>query len=98
MFKLSCMSAESKFKTMVIQTNLFVIFLGEYTKSTYIMVVLNNKSVNMGLIKLNIRELFLYFNNIFFFFSFHSINHAFIAALIARRVSLRSLESDASGP
>lgn len=52
-FKLSCMSSNSCFQSMVIQTKNFTAYLDEFTSSTYIMVVLSNKNVNLELIKLN---------------------------------------------
>ena len=52
-FKLSCMSSNSSFQSMVIQTKNFTAYLDEFTSSTYIMVVLSNKNVNLELIKLN---------------------------------------------
>ena len=39
---------------MVIKTKNFVIYLEEFTKSTYIMIFINDKSVNNELLKLNI--------------------------------------------
>lgn len=52
-FKLSCMSINSRFRSMVIRTNFFMCFLDEFTPSTYIMVICNKK-VTLELLKLNI--------------------------------------------
>lgn len=52
-FKLSCMTSQAKFQSMVIQTKNFTTYLDEFTKSTYIMVILNDKRVNIELLQLN---------------------------------------------
>lgn len=52
-FKLSCMSCNSEFQSMVIQTKNFTSYLDELTSSTCIMVILSNKNINLELIKLN---------------------------------------------
>jgi hypothetical protein len=39
---------------MVIKTKTFTSYLEEFTKSTYIMIILNDTSVNKELIRLNI--------------------------------------------
>lgn len=52
-FKLSCMSSNSSFQSMVIQTKNFTTYLDDFTSSTYIMVILSNKNVNLELLKLN---------------------------------------------
>lgn len=39
---------------MVIKSNTFTTYLEEFTKSTYIMLILKNESVNLELLKLNI--------------------------------------------
>ena len=53
-FKLSCMTTNSRFESMVIQTRNYTTYLDEFTSSTYIMVIINSKNVNLELIKLNI--------------------------------------------
>lgn len=53
-FKLSCMTAHVKFKSMVIQTKNFTAYLDEFTKATYIMIIINDKKVNLELLKLNV--------------------------------------------
>lgn len=52
-FKLSCMSCNSEFQSMVIQTKNFTCYLDELTSSTCIMVILSNKNINIELVKLN---------------------------------------------
>ena len=53
-FKLSCMTTNSRFESMVIQTRNYTTYLDEFTNSTYIMVIINSKNVNLELIKLNV--------------------------------------------
>ena len=52
-FKLSCMTMSSNFKSMIIQTRNFTTYLDKFTKSTYIMVIISDKSPNLELLKLN---------------------------------------------
>lgn len=53
-FKLSCINTKSQFQSMVIKTKNFTTYLEEFTKSTYIMIIINDKSVNLELLTLNI--------------------------------------------
>jgi len=53
-FKLSCINTKSQFQSMIIKTKFFTAYLEEFTKSTYIMIILTDSSVNQELIKLNI--------------------------------------------
>jgi Ras-related GTP-binding protein A/B len=53
-FKLSCINTKSQFQSMVIKTKNFMTYLEEFTKSTYIMIIINDKSVNLELLTLNI--------------------------------------------
>ena len=53
-FKLSCMTTNSRFESMIIQTRNYTTYLDEFTNSTYIMVIINSKNVNLELIKLNV--------------------------------------------
>lgn len=53
-FKLSCINTKSQFQSLVIKTKNFTTYLEEFTKSTYIMIILQDKSVNLDLLKLNI--------------------------------------------
>lgn len=53
-FKLSCINNKSQFQSLVIKTKGLTTFLEEFTKSTYIMIILQDKSVNLNLLKLNI--------------------------------------------
>lgn len=53
-FKLSCINNKSQFQSLVIKTKGLTLYLDEYTKSTYIMIVLQDKSVNLNLLKMNI--------------------------------------------
>lgn len=53
-FKLSCINTKSQFQSMVIKTKNFTTYLEEFTKSTYIMIIINDKSVNLELLSLNI--------------------------------------------
>jgi len=53
-FKLSCINTKSQFQSMVIKTKNFTTYLEEFTKSTYVMIIINDKSVNLGLLSLNI--------------------------------------------
>ena len=39
---------------MIIKTKNFTTYLEEFTKSTYIMIIINDKSVNLELLSLNI--------------------------------------------
>ena len=39
---------------MIIKTKNFTTYLEEFTKSTYIMIIINDKSVNLELLTLNI--------------------------------------------
>lgn len=52
-FKLSCMSCNSEFQSMIIQTKNFTCYLDELTPSTCIMAILSNKNINLELVKLN---------------------------------------------
>jgi len=47
-------SNSSQIETMVIRTKDFTVYLDEFTKGTYLMIILNDKSVNQQLLKLNI--------------------------------------------
>lgn len=53
-FKLSCINNKSQFQSLVIKTKGFTTYLEEFTKSTYIMITLQDKNVNLNLLKLNI--------------------------------------------
>lgn len=53
-FKLSCVNQTSQLQSMIIKTKNFTTYLEEFTKTTYIMIILNDKSVNQQLLKLNI--------------------------------------------
>ena len=53
-FKLSCINTKSLFQSMVIKTSGFTTYLEEFTKSTYIMIIIKDKDVNLNLLKLNI--------------------------------------------
>ena len=48
------MNTTSQLQSMVIKTKNFTTYLEEFTKSTYLMIILNDKSVNQQLLKLNI--------------------------------------------
>ena len=52
-FKLSCMSSNSSFKSMVIETKNYSSYMDEFTNATYILVILSNKKVSLELLKLN---------------------------------------------
>jgi hypothetical protein len=39
---------------MIIKTKNFTTYLEEFTKSTYVMIIINDKSVNLELLSLNI--------------------------------------------
>jgi Ras-related GTP-binding protein A/B len=52
-FKLSCMSSNSSFKSMVIETKNYSAYMDEFTTATYILVILSNKKVSLELLKLN---------------------------------------------
>ena len=52
-FKLSCMSSNSSFKSMVIETKNYSAYMDEFTNATYILVILSNKKVSLELLKLN---------------------------------------------
>ena len=43
-----------RFESMIIQTRNYTTYLDEITNSTYIMVIINSKNVNLELIKLNV--------------------------------------------
>jgi Ras-related GTP-binding protein A/B len=53
-FKLSCINNKAQFQSLVIKTKGFTTYLEEFTKSTYIMITLQDKNVNLNLLKLNI--------------------------------------------
>jgi Ras-related GTP-binding protein A/B len=55
-FKLSCINTNTKtqFQSMAIKTKNFTTYLEEFTKSTYIMIIINDKSVNLELLALNV--------------------------------------------
>ncbi len=53
-FKLSCMSSNSSFKSMVIETKNYSALMDEFTNATYILVILSNKKVSLELLKLNV--------------------------------------------
>ncbi len=55
-FKLSCINTNTKtqFESMTIKTKNFNTYLEEFTKSTYIMIIINDKSVNLELLSLNV--------------------------------------------
>ena len=53
-FKLSCINTKSHFQSMHIKTKNFSTYLEEFNRSTYIMIIINDKSVNNELLKLNI--------------------------------------------
>ncbi len=48
------MTANVKFKSMVIQTKNFTAYLDEFTEATYIMIIINEKKVNSELLRLNV--------------------------------------------
>jgi Ras-related GTP-binding protein A/B len=52
-FKLSCMSSNSSFKSMVIETKDYSAYLDEFTNATYILVILPRKNVSIEMLKLN---------------------------------------------
>ena len=52
-FKLSCMSSNSTFKSLAIETNNFSAYMDEFTNATYILVILSNKNVSLEFVKLN---------------------------------------------
>lgn len=53
-FKLSCLATHSKLKSMSIQTKNFITYLDEFTKATYIMIIMNEKKSNLELLRLNV--------------------------------------------
>ena len=53
-FKLSCMSSNSSFKSMVIETQDYSAYMDEFTNSTYILVISSGNKVSTELIKLNV--------------------------------------------
>lgn len=53
-FKLSCINNKSQFQSLIIKTKNFTTYLEEFTKSTYIMITLQDKNVNINLLKLSI--------------------------------------------
>lgn len=53
-FKLSCINTKSQFQSLVIKTKEYTTYLEEFTKSTYIMIILKDKNVNLNMLKLNI--------------------------------------------
>ena len=52
-FKLSCMSSNSSFKSMVIEVKDYSAYMDEFTSATYILVILSNKKVSLEMLKLN---------------------------------------------
>lgn len=53
-FKLSCINTKSQFQSLVIKTKGFTTYLEEFTTSTYIMIIVKEKNVDLNLLKLNI--------------------------------------------
>ena len=53
-FKLSCMSSNSSFKSMVIEVKDYSAYMDEFTEATYILVILADKKTSIELIKLNV--------------------------------------------
>mmetsp|Transcript_15182 Transcript_15182/g.15736 ORF Transcript_15182/g.15736 Transcript_15182/m.15736 type:complete len:311 (+) Transcript_15182:24-956(+) len=53
-FKLSCINTKSQFQSLVIKTKGFTTYLEEFTRSTYVMIILKDKNVDLNLLKLNI--------------------------------------------
>lgn len=53
-FKLSCLSTQSKFQSMVIKTKNFTAYLDEFTSATYIFIIITNKNVNTEVLRLNV--------------------------------------------
>ena len=51
---LSCINTKSQFPSMIIKSKNFTTYLEEFTKSTYFMIIINEKSVNLELLSLNI--------------------------------------------
>ena len=52
-FKLSCMTAQARFRSIFIQTKNLTIYLDEFTQSTCIMVIASDRNVNVELLRLN---------------------------------------------
>jgi Ras-related GTP-binding protein A/B len=52
-FKLSCMSSNALFKSLVIETKNYLAYMDEFTSATYILVILSYKKVSLELLKLN---------------------------------------------
>ena len=52
-FKLSCMSSNSSFESLIIETKNYSAYMDEFTTATYILVILSNKKVSLELLKLN---------------------------------------------
>ena len=53
-FKLSCLNIKSQFHYLVIKNKGCTIYLDEYTRSSYVMLILQDSSVNLNLIRMNI--------------------------------------------
>ena len=53
-FKLSCMSSNSSFKSMVIEVKDYSAYMDEFTDATYILVILSDRKTSIELIKLNV--------------------------------------------
>ena len=53
-FKLSCMSSNSSFKSMVIEVKDYSAYMDEFTEATYILVILTDRKTSIELIKLNV--------------------------------------------
>ena len=53
-FKLSCMSSNSSFKSMIIEVKDYSAYMDEFTEATYILVILADKKTSIELIKLNV--------------------------------------------
>ena len=53
-FKLSCMSSNSSFKSMIIEVKDYSAYMDEFTEAAYILVILADKKTSIELIKLNV--------------------------------------------
>jgi len=63
-FKLSCIKTNFQFQSMVFRNSYFTAFIEEFTKSTYVMVIVSDPDVETEAISFNIKASREYFDNL----------------------------------
>lgn len=62
-FKLSCFKTQFQFSSMVVKNSKFTAYIDEFTSSTYVMIILSDKDVELEAVSLNIKCSRDYFEN-----------------------------------